>query len=339
MVVTTVEASEEGRGGLRPLDPTRDLGTVAALIADAFADEMDQRGRAALREMRWMARLSPLVWWWAQADPTFREAFNGFVWEEPAPRGRGARVVGNASLTRAPGNRHRWIICNVVVKADHRRQGIGRHLVDAAINEARIMRAAGVVLQVYQDNGTALRLYLSRGFQVAAGETDLRLARIRPAAIVGAPGYEIRAWQPSDGQGAYDLAMSVTAPELQWVRPINAGEYRTDWWSRAGRTLTDLLRGRRTYRLSVLKDRQLVAAMTVTASFREGGHQVALLIHPDHAGRVEDALIGRALHMLAAIPSRPVNVTADQDHTALLEVLDRYGFERQRTLLTLWKNF
>jgi ribosomal protein S18 acetylase RimI-like enzyme len=339
MVVTTAEISEEVHGGLRPLDPSHDLGAVAGLIGEAFADEMDQRGRAALREMRWMARLSPLVWWWSEADPTFRDSFNGFVWEEPAPRGRGSRVVGNVSLSRAPGNRHRWIVCNVVVRADYRRRGIGRQLVDAAIAEARVMRAVGVLLQVYEDNDTALRLYLARGFQEATGETDLRLSRMRPAAIADAPGYEIRAWQPSDAQAAYDVAMLATPPELQWIRPVNAGEYRTDWWGRLGRLLGGLLAGRRTYRLTALKDRRLAATMAVTASFRDGEHQLALLVHPDHAGLVEDALISRALHMLTAIPPRPIRITADKNSAALLEALDRYGFEKQRTLLTLYKNF
>jgi GNAT superfamily N-acetyltransferase len=289
--------------------------------------------------MRWMARLSPLVWWWAQADPSFGDAFNGFVWEEPASRGRGLRVVGNVSLSRAPGNRRRWIICNVVVRADYRRRGIGRQLVDAAIAEAHKIRAVGVLLQVYEDNDTALRLYLSRDFYKATGETDLRLAAIRPTAVVDAPGYHIRAWQPSDGSMAYDLAMAVIPSELQWIRPIDAREYRQDWWSRLGQKLSNLLAGRRTYRLSVLRDRHLVAIMTVTASFKHDEHQLALLAHPDHAGRVADALISRALHMLDAIPSRPVRITVDKDHTSLLEVLARYGFEKQRTLLTLWKNF
>ena len=123
MVVTAVEEAEE-QGGLRPMDPTRDLGIIADLIADAFAGELDERGQAALREMRWMARLTPLVWWWSQVDPSFRDAFNGFVWEEPPPETRGSRgsrrIVGNANLNRAPGNRQRWIICNVVVLDEFR---------------------------------------------------------------------------------------------------------------------------------------------------------------------------------------------------------------------------
>jgi ribosomal protein S18 acetylase RimI-like enzyme len=339
MVVTTVDAAQRTQGRLRPLDPARDLGAIANLIADAFADEMDQRGRAALREMRWMAHLSPLVWWWAQADPSFADAFNGFVWEEPVPKGRGRRVVGNVSLSRAPGNRQRWIICNVVVRGDYRGRGIGQQLVDAAIAEARRLRAVGVLLQVYQDNVPALRLYTHRGFQEATGETDLRLETVQPVAPVGAPAYRFRAWQLTDGEATYELAKLVTAPELQWLRPIQVGEYRPAWWDYLGQRLADLLAGRRTYRLSILKDERLVASMSATASFRRGEHRLALLVHPNHRGQVEAALVSRALHILSAMPSRPVRITVDQDHATLPQVLSEYGFQRQRTLLTLWKNF
>ena len=79
MAVTAT--TEKGHGRLRPLDPTQDMGAIAQLIDSAFGDDMDSQGRAALRDLRWMSRLSPLVWWWAQADPSFRETYNGFVWE------------------------------------------------------------------------------------------------------------------------------------------------------------------------------------------------------------------------------------------------------------------
>jgi ribosomal protein S18 acetylase RimI-like enzyme len=321
------------------MDPARDLGAIASLIADAFADEMDQRGRAALREMRWLGRLSPLVWWWAQADPTFRDAFNGFVWEEPGPRGKGRRVVGNVSLSRAAGSRRHWILCNVVVHENYRGRGIGQQLVDAAIAEARLMGAMGVVLQVYKDNPVALRLYRRRGFHEAAGEVDFGLSAIRAAAFLDAPGYRIRAWQPAYGQAAYKLAQKVIPSELQWLRPIEAGKYRQGWSSRLSEPLGNLLAGRRAYRLAVFRNDDLVAVMVVTAAFRRGEHRLDLVVHPEHAGRVEAALVSRALHMLAALPSRPVRSTVSQEHKALIAVLRDYGFAQGRTLLTLRRNF
>jgi GNAT superfamily N-acetyltransferase len=321
------------------MDPVQDLGSVAGLINDAFADEIDERGRAALREMRWMARLTPLVWWWSQADPTFRDVFGGFVWEEMVRRGRGGRtsrrIVGNASLNRAPGSRQRWIICNVVVDPDHRGQGIGRQLVEASLEEAWQLGAKGVLLQVYHENKVALQLYQSMGFRESTGETDLRLEKVRSVAFLDAAGYHFRRWKAADGQAAYELARSVIPQALQWMRPLRPEEYRWDWLIRAVHWLSALFAGRRVYRLVALKGERLVALMTVTAMFRRGEHQLALLVHPNHSGQVEAALISRALHMLAALHFRPVTITVNKDDEACLRVLKDYGFRQVRTLLTM----
>lgn len=344
MVVTAAaESTEAARGWLRPMDPVRDLGAIADLVGNAFADEIDERGRAALREMQWMARMSPLVWWWAQADPSFQDAFQGYVWEEPAAkgkRGRGAgRIVGNVSLNRAPGNRRRRIICNVVVLEEKRGQGIGRQLVEAAVAEARQLGAEGVILQVYQDNPRALGLYTSMGFEEVAGETDFRLEAVRTVALLDAPGYRFRPWKPSDGQAVYDLARQVIPAEPRWIRPLQTKDYRLDWPVRLGQWFSSLMTGRRVYRLLALQEERMVAMMAVTAASRRGCHRLGLLVHPTHAGQVEVALVSRALHMLAVPPPRPVLTTVYKRDKATLKVLADYGFKEQRTLLTLRQDF
>jgi ribosomal protein S18 acetylase RimI-like enzyme len=321
------------------MDPIRDLKGIAELVADAFADEVDERGRAALREMRWMARLSPLVWWWSRADPSFHDTFNGFVWEGPTPKGKRRRIVGNVSLSKAPGSSRYWIICNVVVKVEHRGRGIGQRLTEAAIAEAHKLGAAGIVLQVYEDNLPALRLYTDLGFREVSGETALRLDAVRSVAFLNAPGHSFRGWRPSDGQAAYELARQVTPLALQWLRPVRVSDYRLEWWNRLGRWLADLLAGRRTYCLTTLKDDRLAALMTVKAAFRGDEHELALLVDPEDSGQIEPALISRALHMLSAIPPKPVKAKVNKEQTATLKALRSYGFKDNRTLLTMQKDF
>lgn len=340
MVVTAAtETIEQIRGSLRPLNPVRDLKAVTNLIASAFADEMDARSRAALREMRWMARLSPLVWWWSYADPGFRDAFNGFVWEEPSPVGRRRQVVGNVSLNRALGSRQRYVICNVVVHEAYRGHGIGGQLTEAAVVEAKTLGAAGIVLQVYEDNPHALQMYTGLGFREAAGEIELRLEAVQPVAFLDAPGYHLRSWRPADGEAAFQLARLVTPQTLQWLRPVKAEGYRLNWLSHLVQSLAGVMVGRRVYRLVALKEGRLVAMMTVTATLRQWEHELSLLVHPDHAGQVEAAMVSRALHLLAAAPPRPVRVTVFRGQKATLDVLRGYGFRQGRTLLTLRKDF
>ena len=339
VVTATVDTTQHVQGGLRPMDPVQDLGAVADLIASAFADEIDDRGRAALREMRWMARLTPLVWWWAQADPSFQDTFSGFVWEEPVPEGMGLRIIANVSLSRAPGSRRRRIICNVVVQDAYRGRGIGRRLVEAASGEAQALGAEGVLLQVHRDNEPALQLYTSLGFREVSGETDLWLGNVGPVSVQDAPGYRFRPWKVADGQAVYELARRVAPPSQLWIRPPRREEYRPDWLVRFGRWISELLAGRRTWRLTALHEERVVATLEVTAAFRRGEHRLKLLVHPEHVDRLGAAMISRALHMLSDLPSRSVRITLDPDQKAILHVLRDYGFEEQRTLLTMRKDF
>jgi ribosomal protein S18 acetylase RimI-like enzyme len=330
------QAAEEVPGQPRELDPTRDLGQVAKLIEDAFAQEMDERGRAALREMRWMARLSPLVWWLSQADPSFREAFNGFVWQVPSPWGKG-QIVGNVNLNRAPGRRHWYIICNVVVREDHRGQGIGRCLTEQALAQAEALQAEGVVLQVRVENRPALQLYTDLGFVRSSGEIDLRLGATSSVAVLNPKGYHIRTWHPRDGEAVYGLARRATPEVQQWLRPLRPDVFSPGWGRRLGEWLGVLLSGQRTYRLLALDGDRPAGMLQVTASFRGKGHRLRLMVDPRHDGQVEGALASRGLHMLAALPAQPVHTRLFVGQEDALDVLRGYGFREERTLLTLKK--
>lgn len=285
-----------------------------------------------------MARLSPLVWWWAHADPSFSDTFNGFVWEEPALEGRGLRIIANVSLSRAPGSRRRWIICNVVVEDAHRGQGIGRKLVEAAIDESVQLGAEGILLQVYRDNAPALQLYTSLGFREVSGETGFRLDAVAPVILQDAPGYRIRPWRASDGQAIYELARRIMPPGQRWIRPLRVQDYRPDWLVRLWQWISNLLAGRSAYRLVALHEGRLVAMIAVTAAIRHGEHHLMLLADPNHAGGVAPALVSRALGMLSDLPSRAVGITLDTEQQATAKVLRDYGFQEQRTLLTMRKD-
>ena len=104
--------------GIRPFDVGRDLRAVSRLITEAFADELDEQGEAALRELRILGYMSGLVRILYRSTGEFRNVFNGFVWVE------NRRVVGNVTVQRAASGSGRWQIANVAVSPAWRGRGI-----------------------------------------------------------------------------------------------------------------------------------------------------------------------------------------------------------------------
>jgi len=336
-VVLTFAAEGEARGGLREVDPGRDLGVVAGLIAQGFAGDLDSRAQASLREMRRLARLWPLVGWMAEADPILRESLSGFVWEEPVPGKRGLQIVANVSLNPAPGARGWSIICNVVTRPEYRRQGIARQLTVAAIDAARERGAEGVLLQVYGANQAACHLYSELGFRDVAGEIDLRLAAPGAVPVAESPGYAVRRLRASDGHAALDLARSVTPEPLQWIVPVRAVDYQPDALTASVQWLSDTLAGRRTHRLAAFREERLAGVLWLQSVRRGPAHRLSLMVRPEDRGQVEGALLGRAMSLLAGRALLPVWATVFQDHAEAIEQLRGLGFEGRRTLLVMKK--
>ena len=160
-------------GGLRLMDPARDLHQVADLIESSFADEIGPAGKAAVRELRLMSRAGALVWLMNRTAAEFREAFTGFVWIEAGD------VVGNVTVNRAKPESRRWHISNVAVKPAYRGRGIGRQLVGAALDLARARNGEWSLLQVRHDNAPALEMYRKLGFERLFGSTEL----VRPGLV------------------------------------------------------------------------------------------------------------------------------------------------------------
>lgn len=147
--------------GLYPTNLMRDLRQIADLIEICFGPGLDAGGCSAVWEMRLLARLVPLLWLITLVDAEGAGLGRGYVWRIDN------RVVGNVSLYRGgvhPRLGRGWLIANVAVHPDHRRQGIARTLMRAALDMA-FRRGKWVALQVEADNKAATALYESLGFE------------------------------------------------------------------------------------------------------------------------------------------------------------------------------
>lgn len=203
-------SSERNTAKLRQFDAYRDLGPVADLIETCFRETLDPDGKSYLRRMRSIASQPRLLRWAASSTEASNIPFFGYVWEQDG------LIVGNASLIpyKIHGKRL-FLVANVAVHPDYRRQGIARRLTLQVIQHARQRQASSVWLHVRQENETAIRLYSELGFLERACRstwisTDESMGASAEMGVRIVPA-QIRHWEKQ----RYWLAKNYP-PELSW---------------------------------------------------------------------------------------------------------------------------
>ena len=310
--------------GLRPVDPSRDMAQIAALMEEAFGEDLTRQSREALREMKMMSRFGPFLWLLDRTSPGFHESFRGFAWVEEG------RIVGNINVGRIGLYYLRWLISNVAVRSDYQGQGIAHRLVQAAIDLAKEHGGKWAILQMYTDNAPARKLYQHLGFEQITAVTELRLETVKPAAL--AEDCALRRRNYGEWRKEYELALATTSKEAQWLRPVSAAHFMVGLDQRLSRWLSNLIAGRREHRLAVAEGGRFIATLTVQASRRRGEHSLELMVHPDHRGQLEEMLITKALSILGGYPERGVAVSHPAKHQEAIEALKLRGFIEKRTL-------
>jgi len=110
----------------------------------------------------------------------------GYVWEQDGA------VVGSASLLRVDGFPERWVLANVAVEAEYRRQGIARELTKASVDLAKQRKAKELFLQVDSSNQGPQILYASMGFHPLVTRSNWVRSAKRSIDIVGCSRFSAR---------------------------------------------------------------------------------------------------------------------------------------------------
>ncbi len=315
--------------GLQPANPSRDMGQIAALMEEAFGEDLARQGREALRELKTMSHFGPFLWLLDRTSPEFHETFRGFVWIEEG------HIVGNVNVGRADPYSGRWLISNVAVRPDCQGQGIAHHLVQAAIDLAKERGGEWVLLQVHTENVAACRLYQDLGFEQIAAVTELHLKRVEPVALALAKGFTLCRRGYSEWRKEYTLALDATSKEAQWLKPVEYDHFMLGLDQRFFKWLSNLFKGRDEHRLAVEEGDRFIATLTVRASHWRGHHSLEFMVHPDYRGQLEEMLVTTALSILEDCPERGVVVTHPAEHEEAIEALKLYGFIEKRTLVQM----
>jgi ribosomal protein S18 acetylase RimI-like enzyme len=320
--------------GLRPMDPMKDLRGIADLIEQAFAGELDRSGQSALRELRWLSRVRPILWWMTYTNTDYSSFLSGFVWEEAN------KIVGNITVNRvSPGSR-RWLITNVAVAGPYQGRGIARGLMYAALELVNEYNGSSVSLQVRADNKPAKHLYESLNFKEISGTTYLYLKRIpsiettlslprMPTGVM----LRQRNFSSGDARRAYNLSSAAMPLAAQKEWPLRQNNFRLSPQTQISGFFQRFL-GAGSPNYWVIEDGQrFVGLVDIQPGLFGQSHRIYLVVHPDWRGVLERSLISRAFLYLSPWSKNGVLVRHPADHTEAIETFKEFGFQESQTLI------
>ncbi len=323
--------ASRSRDGLSPTNLARDLYQIADLIERCFGERLDSVGRSAIREMRAVGRLGPLLWPLVLLDRLGLDLGLGYVWRADG------LLVGNTNLYRAgahPWLGSGWLLANVAVHPEHRRRGIAQAMVQATLDLARKRGGQWVALQVEADNEGALALYRRLGFETweTLGQWEVfHLPYERALPTPDELAWPIRPRRWGDASAEADLIYRrARRGAMIWSRVIARDDFMSG-------LLESFLFGAADSRW-VLPDpeqpKRLLGSLWVNAA---GWKQTKLTLFLDPA--LEDpqgrqALLLHALRRLAT-PRHMIKLETVENDAPIDEVLRTAGFRRTRTLVQM----
>lgn len=323
-------AGQEGRMSRTRL--VRDLSQIADLVEMGFADRIDASGRAAIREMKLVGNLGPLLWLLALVDRLLGlDLGSGYVWRAEK------RVVGNVSVYQ--GGRHPYLgrgslIANVVVHPDYRRRGIARALMQASIEMIRHQGGKWVSLQVEADNDPAIDLYADMGF--SRFETLEHWESTR--AVVPLPPGDMRLWdvhlrRPAEIPAESALVFELARPgAMSWTRTLTQADVDTGLFS----SLRGAAGPEHWILTPAFAPDRVVGALWVQRSSLEKP-RLSLFLAPQLEDRAARQVLLRHALNQPALRGRPVRIEVTAGDPAVEDLLMQSGFRRVRALLQMRK--
>jgi len=314
--------------GLRPVNLRTDLRPLADLIELVFAEAMDEGGRAAIREMRYLSHMGYGLNLISRLNDLALGISLGYVYIADG------KLVGNVSIYPAgypKGMGSAWIIANVGVHPDYQRRGIAYQLMEASLNMVRERRGKQAILQVNYDNIGAQRLYERLGFMYERAWRTWRRSSFAKPPMASANHYHITRLRPSEWQTEYELAQHIRPNNrggLGWLMPLHKSYFYTPWWKR----FVDFFSMNSTEKL-IIRDKQteeLLASMWLESTMSSASLRTRLLINPNgnHAP-IADALLNNVLRRFSR---STILFEHPREDDAVTDLLEHYQFKVKRDL-------
>ncbi len=308
---------------IRPVNLNRDLRHLANLIELCFADTLDSAGRRYLEEMRMLSRSGPVLW----LMNAFGEAMN---WQQGYVCVDDGKLIGNVGVQPASSNGNAWLIANVAVHPEHRRQGIARQLMLAAIETVRKHNGKVITLQVDDYNTGAIALYEQLGFENLGAFTTWERRSYSVPAWRFRKKSGLRLMHRQDWNAEYEFIRTQRPQGANWMYPLSKSQFRPSWQ----RTFKNWFSGASQERWGVGSHEHLEGWMQLRFSAGAATH-MRIVVNPKY----EDYLLPRfVVRGLRRIGSRSWSVRMEYPKGRGAETFYQYRFEPTRTLtwMRLW---
>lgn len=320
---------------LRPFKLPADIQTLIDIVPPAFqypenpawslhTDEMQN----LLDDLATLRRLYPLLRGLSLAVPALRDIMRGFVVEVDG------RPVGLANLLR-DGTSGTWMIGNVAVLPDYRRQGYARLLTEACLDYARQRQARAIILDVVKGNTPAFALYKSLGFSHYADLLEYDYTR--PVALTAPslpPDYRLEPLTPAQWRTRFTFEQRLTPAEVQAYRPVEAHRFRRGPILRPLQFLVKRMvgvKGRR-FALRRVADGRVLAITQYLARQHAGGYNtISVRIDRDCAA-LAPALVSKMVQQTQALsPGRRIRLEIPGWQPQVREAAKEIGFVHHLT--------
>ncbi|MCP4418718.1 MAG: GNAT family N-acetyltransferase [Chloroflexi bacterium] len=320
-MIVTAPSQDQSKNGPRPINLNSDIPGILKLLEQVFGNSLDAAGQQMFSSTAHLAQ-SPAILW--RLSPAAAKLSLGFVWEE------NGRIVGNVTVLPT-GTSGRYLVVNVAVYPECRRQGIARLLMKQVDNLVRQRQGKQIVLQVVKQNSAAVELYNSLNYITIGSMThwvtvasrlrrlDLNLGQAKPA---------IRELKKHEWRTAYDLDRHVLHNDLNWPELLKPDAYKTGFWLRA----LDFLNGRQQETWVTNGANSELTGLATLSSEWGRSHRAAVRVHPSWQGQLERPLLAKLVRRLHYLPRRNVQIEHPDDDELMNSLLQEANFQPRRTL-------
>ncbi len=306
-------------GKIRALNPSTDLRAVANLIELCFRDTIDDDGRDYIRYLRKIASEKSSIYLGVGRPQHPLAPIQGFIFEV------NGEIVGNLSMIPFHKNGDFvYLIANVAVHPDFRRQRIAFDLTARSLKYASEKSAKSAWLQVRDDNPAAIELYQQMGFIERCRRSTYTIKSREKLSQHPNHKFKISNRKKNEWEKQHQLMLKVYPDEVRWNLGLRERRFTPGFWNEVSRMLS----GISISNISISNGNQLLgfAALERTSLFADN-----LWIMTEE--KYDEQVIRAAVPYFrsAKINLRPqsVNYPDNRGENVFLDL----GFEKNHTLI------